>query len=97
MFFTAARSFEVLHGWTVVSPLSLGHGDLVLQCCGSTLALPRYLFCLISLACALEVGCAVAAVLPTWSLLIVAMWVFEFIEENTLRKGFRDKTFFCKS
>lgn len=94
MFFSGARSFELLHGWTAVSLLSLGRGDPVLQCCGSTLALPRYLFCLISFARALEVGCAVAAVLPTWSLLIVATWGFEFIEQNTLSKSFRDKTFF---
>lgn len=56
-----------------MSLLSLGRGDPVLWCRGSALALPGYLFCLISLVHALEVGCAVAAVLPAWSLLMVAM------------------------
>lgn len=69
-------------------------GDVVILSWGSALALPRYLFCLTSLACALGAGCAIAAVLPAWSLLIVAVSGFEFIEENALRSSCRDKTFF---
>lgn len=95
MFFTGRRSSEVPHGWVVVSLPSLGRGDPILLCCGSTLAPCGYLFCFISLACALEVGCAVAAVLSTWRLLVVAVWIVEGIfEESTLRKGLRDKTSF---